>query len=239
MKRILIFIITYNSLVKLPKVIDKIKKIKMQNFKFKVLISDDNSIDGTNKYINKIKKQKNILVNINKRRLGEGGNIKICLDFAIKNKFDFALMVHGDDQYDPRVLNKFYKKIMNNRNCAAVIGSRMTNKKNALKGGMPFYKILGNIILTRIFNFVMKTSFTDAHSGQWLLNLKKIKKIEFRKLSNYHNFDNQLRIILLKKKNLILEAPIRTKYFLNEPAKFHFIYAVRFLLDVLLSYFKK
>ena len=85
----------------------------------------------------------------------------------------------------------------------------------------------------------MKTNFTDAHSGQCLLNIKKIKKIRYKKLSNYHNFDNQLRITLLKKKNLVLEAPIKTKYFLNEPAKFHFIYAVRFLLDVLSSYFKK
>ena len=147
MKRILIFVISYNSSIKLPKVIDKIKKIK--NFKFKILVSDDNSVDDTNKYIKKIEKQKNIFININKKRLGEGGNIKVCLDYAIKNKFDLALMVHGDDQYDPRVLNKFYKIMTNSKDCAAVVGSRMVSKNNALKGGMPFYKILGNIIFLR------------------------------------------------------------------------------------------
>ena len=56
MKKILIFVITYNASIRLLRVIKKIKKIKEKNFKFKVLISDDNSVDDTIKYINKMNK---------------------------------------------------------------------------------------------------------------------------------------------------------------------------------------
>jgi hypothetical protein len=43
----------------------------------------------------------------------------------------------------------------------------MHNKKAALKGGMPIYKFIGNIFLTKLFNFLYKTSFTDCHTGYW------------------------------------------------------------------------
>ena len=41
----------------------------------------------------------------------------------------------------------------------------MLDKKKAIKGGVPLYKFIGNIVLTKIFNFICKTNFTDAHTG--------------------------------------------------------------------------
>ena len=147
-------------------------------------------------------------------------------------------MAHGDDQYDPRNLNRLLKKISNSFNCAAVTGSRMLIKKNALKGNMPIHKFIGNIVLTKIFNFLMKTNFTDAHSGLWLYNLKKIKKIQLNKITDGYNFDSQLRLSLVNKKYSMPEIPIKTKY-ADEPNKIHVIYAIRFLLDLLISFTRK
>ena len=59
------------------------------------------------------------------------------------------------------------------RNSAAVTGSRMKNKIKALNGGMPIYKFFGNILLTKFFNIIYQTKFTDCHTGYWLYNLKK------------------------------------------------------------------
>ena len=59
-----------------------------------------------------------------------------------------------------------------------------------------------------------------------------IKKIDLKKIENNFNFDNQLRINLIKKKFNILEVPIKT-YYGTEKSSMHFLYAARFLFDIL------
>ena len=86
--KILIFIITYKASYR---VIDLIKKIPIDYLKkhnFELYISDDFSNDDTIIDINKLKKRfKNKLtINVNKKNLGYGGNIKKCINFAIKKK---------------------------------------------------------------------------------------------------------------------------------------------------------
>ena len=238
-KSILIFIITYFASYRLDKVYKKIplKKILSKNFRVKVLISDDKSADDTIKIAKKISyKYNDTILNFNKTRLGYGGNIKFCLKYAIKNNYDYAVMIHGDNQYDPIYINHMIKKIKYNKNIAAICGSRMFYKTDALKGGMPKYKFIGNIVLTKIFNFFFNTTFTDCHSGFWFYNLSYIKKINLKRIESNFNFDNQLRINLIKKKLNILEIPIKT-YYGTERSSIHLLYACKFLLDILKNKF--
>jgi len=240
-KSILIFIITYFASYRLKNVYKKIpfKKILLKNFNSKVLISDDNSRDDTIKIAKKISyNNKNVILNLNKKRLGYGGNIKLCLNYAIKNNYSYAVMIHGDDQYDPKYINDMIININSQKNVAAVCGSRMILRKDALKGGMPKYKFIGNLVLTKIFNFFFNTKFTDCHSGYWFYNLSYIKKINLKKIANNFNFDNQLRINLINNKLNILEVPIKT-YYRTERSSVHLLYAYRFILDILNNKFFK
>jgi len=204
-KKLLIFIVTYNSSFRLKLILKKIQRIKKNNYK--ILISDDCSNDDTSNYIPK--RNKRVYININKRNLGYGENIKKCIDFAIKKKFDYAVMIHGDNQYDASYISKLYK-IIDKNNADAVTGSRMKNFKSALNGKMPLYKFIGNYILTKIFNLYFNTRFTDAHTGLWMYNLQSLKKIKFNSLDSKFNFDNQLRIQFIKSNKKIIEMPIKT-----------------------------
>ena len=107
-KKLLIFIVTYNSSFRLKLILKKIQRIKKINYK--ILISDDCSNDNTSNYIPI--QNNNIYININKRNLGYGENIKKCINFAIKKKFDYAVMIHGDNQYDASYIPKLYKIIL-------------------------------------------------------------------------------------------------------------------------------
>ena len=87
-KSILIFIITHFASHRLEKVYNRIplRKILAKDFKFKVLISDDESKDDTIIIAKTIaQRDRNIKLNFNKKNLGYGGNIKFCLNYAIKN----------------------------------------------------------------------------------------------------------------------------------------------------------
>jgi GT2 family glycosyltransferase len=225
-KKLLIFIVTYNSSFRLKLILKKIQKIKKINYK--ILISDDCSNDDTSNYIPN--QNKKIYININKSNLGYGENIKKCINFAIKKKFNYAVMIHGDNQYDANYIPKLYK-IIDKNNVDAVTGSRMKNFKSALNGKMPFYKFIGNYILTRVFNLYFNTQFTDAHTGLWMYNLQSLRDVKFNNLDSKFNFDNQLRIQFVKSDKKIIEMPIKT-YYRNEKSSFHFIYSIKYLIDI-------
>jgi glycosyltransferase involved in cell wall biosynthesis len=236
-KKILIFIITYKASFRLKKVFELIKFKELKNYNIKVLISEDQSGDDTLEIAKKIyKKNKSIVfIKNNKRRLNYGGNIKSCLNFALKRNFDYALMVHGDGQYHPKYIVPIIKKLEKS-DCSAICGSRMLIKKNAIKGNMPLYKFIGNIFLTKLFNVIYFTNFTDCHTGYWIYNLKYIKENFIKDLTNSFNFDNQMRIRLVKKALVIKEIPIKTIYG-NERSSFHVIYAIKFFFETIIKRF--
>ena len=238
-KKILIFIVTYFASKKLLETYNLIPKKFIKKNNIKLLISDDDSKDNTISYAKQIyrKNKKDIFLKKNKKRLNYGGNIKSCLNFAHKNNYNYAIMLHGDGQYHPKYIPALINKMIKN-GCSAIHGSRMKIKKSAIKGGMPLYKFFGNIILTFFFNFIFSTKFSDCHSGYWIYNLKYIKKHIYRRLTNGISFDNQLRISLVKKKLEILEIPIITIY-KDEKKSFHLIYAIKFFFEVLINRFKK
>ena len=52
-------------------------------------------------------------------------------------------------------------------------------KKRALKGGMPFYKFIGNIILTKSQNILLGTNLAEFHSGYRIYKVNSLKKYLF------------------------------------------------------------
>ena len=236
-KKILIFIVTYQASFRILTVLNKIKKINKRRDNFRILISDDCSTDDTIAYINKIKSPKRIKVILNKKNLGYGANIKRCLRYALKKKFDYALMIHGDDQYDAKYIPNMVKKLKD-PNINAVTGSRMIKKSEAIKGGMPFYKFIGNVVLTKIFNLLCNTNFTDCHTGLWGYNLKIFRSINLNNMDDGFNFDNTTRISAVNHKLKVSEISINT-FYRTEESRWHFIYAFNFLKYLVINIFKK
>jgi len=236
-KKLLIFIITYKAKYRVKKVFNAIPFNKLKKFYTKVLISDDCSGDETVNLIKKIK-GKNIKKIFNLKNLGYGGNIKQCLSFAKRNKFDYAIMIHGDGQYQPKYMIEMLNQIEKNKDIMAVSGSRMAQKKDALKGKMPLYKFLGNIVLTTLANLITGTKFTDGHSGFWLYKVNILEKINLKTITNGFNFDQEIRFRFIKNNYNIHEVPIKTKYG-TERSSIHLTYAVRYFFEILMFHFKK
>ena len=91
-EKLLIFIITYKAKKRVYNVFKKINFKQLKNYRVSLLISDDCSRDTTINYSRKILKNfKNSKLNINKKNLGYGGNIKKCLSYGIKNKFKYLV----------------------------------------------------------------------------------------------------------------------------------------------------
>ena len=214
-KKLLIFIVTYNAEKTIEDVVSRIPKQLSKSYNLEILIIDDASQDKTFEISKKIK---NIFSNTFKIKVlcnpinqGYGGNQKIGYHYAIKNNFDFVVLLHGDGQYAPEVLTKLLKPTLNNK-FNIVIGSRMVKKSLALRGGMPIYKFFGNIILTRIQNFLLSTKLAEFHSGYRIYSVNSLKRIPFYLNTNDFHFDTEILIQLFLVNEKIKEISIPTFY---------------------------
>jgi len=214
MEKLLIFIVAYNAEKHIKKVLDRIPKNLFLQYDCEILIIDDHSKDETfkeaNIYIN-ANEEMNIKVLFNPVNLGYGGNQKLGYRYAIKHNFDYVVLLHGDGQYAPEIIDKMVQPLSENDK-DFVIGSRMINKEDALKGGMPYYKFVGNIILTKLQNYILKSDLKEFHSGYRAYRTEALKRIPFEQNSNDYNFDTQIIIQSLLANFKIFEISIPTYY---------------------------
>ena len=213
LKKILIFIPAYNVEKKIFKTVRDIPKNVFKKNKISILIINDNSKDKTSSEIQKIKKyfKHKIYVLNNKKNLGYGGVQKKAYRFAILKKFNFVIMLHGDGQHTPKKIPNFIN-MLKNINYDAVLGTRMWSYRSAIKGGMPKYKFVANILLTKFQNLLLGSKMSEFHSGYRSYKVNSLKKIKFNNYSNNFHFDTEIIIGLLLKKMKIKEIPIPTIY---------------------------
>ena len=212
-KRLLIFIVAYNAGRTIEKVLSRIP-VSLHHPNVEVLIIDDSSKDDT--FLRGLRFQQQsaafkITVLRTPENQGYGGNQKLGYRYAIDNNFDFVALVHGDGQYAPEKLPALLEPL-NAGKADAVFGSRMLEKHAAHIGGMPFYKWIGNRILTMVQNRLLKTHLSEFHSGYRLYSTKALAQIPFECNTNDFHFDTEVIIQLVLKNLRILELPIPTYY---------------------------
>ena len=240
--KVLIFIPSFNVEKKIGKVLKKIPKIILRKYNIKILIIEDNSKDKTLNVIKKIMKNKNrkfkINLIINKKNKGYGGVQKIAFNYAIKKNFKYIVMLHGDNQYPADKLLRLIKPLVTNK-FDAVFGSRMINSLDALRGGMPLYKYIGNITLTFFQNLFLSSNLSEFHSGYRSYKVSSLKKIKFRNNTNDFHFDTEIIIQFLKKNFVIKEISMPTHYG-DEISHLKSIpYGLNIVRSTLLSRFRK
>ena len=240
--KVLIFIPSFNVEKKIGKVLKKIPKIILRKYNVKILIIEDNSKDKTLNVIKKImrNKKKNFKINliINKKNKGYGGVQKIAFNYAIKKNFKYIVMLHGDNQYPADKLLRLIKPLVTNK-FDAVFGSRMINSLDALRGGMPLYKYIGNITLTFFQNLFLSSNLSEFHSGYRSYKVSSLKKIKYRNNTNDFHFDTEIIIQFLKKNFVIKEVSMPTHYG-DEVSHLKSIpYGLNIVRSTLLSRFRK
>lgn len=212
-QRVLIFIVAYNAEKTIASVLSRIpEELRVPNVE--VLIIDDSSKDDTfGAGLAHSSQIPGLKINVLRTPInqGYGGNQKLGYRYAIDRGFDVVALVHGDGQYAPEKLPILLEPLLKGE-ADAVFGSRMINKQDALKGGMPLYKWVGNQVLTTFENWVLGTELSEFHSGYRLYSTKALAKIPFERNSNDFHFDTDIIIQLVFAALKIVEIPIPTFY---------------------------
>ncbi len=210
-KRVLVFIVAYNAEKTIASVLSRIPP-ELRQPEMEVLVIDDFSKDKTFQAGLQFHQDG---MNITMLRTPEnqryGGNQKLGYRYAIDHEFDVVALVHGDGQYAPEKLPELLRPLLEGK-ADAVFGSRMIHKGDALKGGMPMYKWVGNQVLTRFQNWLLGSHLSEFHSGYRLYSVEALRKIPFERNNNDFHFDTEIIVQLVYRGLKIVELPIPTFY---------------------------
>src|ERR1700689_4595571 len=194
-QRVLIFVVAYHAESTIADVVRRIPTKLLEEYDFELLIIDDSSKDATFERSHELSTRTDIPFDIrvlfNPINQGYGGNQKLGYRYAIENHFDFVALIHGDGQYAPECLPALLEPLRNGE-AAAVFGSRMLQPSEALRGGMPKYKFLGNRILTALQNKLLRSSLSEFHSGYRIYSTYALAAIPFERNSNGFHFDTEI-----------------------------------------------
>jgi glycosyltransferase involved in cell wall biosynthesis len=215
MPRLLIFIVAYHAEHTIANVLRRIPASLARDYDVEILVIDDASADATFKAGVDANQSEplpfKLTVLYNPVNQGYGGNQKIGYHYAIERGFDYVALLHGDGQYAPEMLPTLVN-LLRDTPADAVFGSRMMRPLNALKGGMPYYKFVGNRILTTIQNRLFAANLSEFHSGYRVYATRALRDIPFERNTNDFHFDTEIILQLLIANKRIVEHPIPTYY---------------------------
>ncbi|WAR46604.1 glycosyltransferase [Methylomonas rapida] len=215
-QKVLIFIVAYNAEKTIVSVIDRIPRQLLNHFDLSLLIIDDCSKDNTQRVaFNHLKNGYwcPFMVMRNPENQGYGGNQKVGYHYAIENGFDAVVLLHGDGQYAPECLPVLLDPFANEEgHLGAVFGSRMLNRRDALEGGMPLYKFVGNQILTAMQNKLLGSQLSEFHTGYRVYSVKALQNIPFDLNTNDFHFDTEIIVQMFFSGARVVELPIPTYY---------------------------
>jgi glycosyltransferase involved in cell wall biosynthesis len=253
--RVLVFVVSYNAEAFIGSVLNRIPSHVWDNedYAIEVLVIDDRSSDSTfYRVIHFVEQNPQLKIKVlyNPMNQGYGGNQKLGYHYAIEQGFEVVVLLHGDGQYAPEYLDQMISPIVAGE-AEVVLGSRMIHRLNALRGGMPLYKWIGNQILTLVQNKALGSHLSEFHTGYRAYSIRALMEIPFEYNSNYFDFDTDILIQMLDTRQRIKELEIPTYYgdevsyvnglryawlvlwttFRSRIAKWHLLYDLRFDYD--------
>jgi glycosyltransferase involved in cell wall biosynthesis len=178
------------------------------SFRSNVILVDDFSTDGTLDVAHALG-IKTIKRGVNG---GYGANQKDCYDAALAEKFEIVIMLHPDNQYDPRVI-PLLAEIIHLGICDVVLGNRIRTRDEALKGGMPLWKYLINRVSTFGENFILGQSIGDFHSGLRAYSAEVLRTIPYHQNSDDFAFDQEFLVQSVHFGFKIGDIPVPVRYF--------------------------
>lgn len=178
---------------------DSLKNIP-QDIKCDLIYVDEGSVDSSVK----IAENYNARVIILKCR-GHGRAQKTAIRYALKKGYTKMILTHPHFPDDV----KFVNRLISHDNGDVVFGSRMRTGKAVLHG-MPVWKYLGNIFISKLFLLFTGIDVHSLHSGFRLLTRKAMKNLQFKLMGNGYIFDVQMVLQFAERKIVVSEVPLPT-----------------------------
>ena len=157
-KKISILIPVYNEAETIKTCIENVLNSDTLNIEKEIIVSDNNSDDGTKKILENIN-YPNVKILYKEKNEGKGANLINAIKHA---DGDIIIFQDGDLEYSPSC----YKDLLSpfiEYNADVVYGSRLTGAKATKISGFPNF--IANKIITFFINLLFNKIFSDVETG--------------------------------------------------------------------------
>ena len=210
-KRLGVFVISYNAEKLIQETLRRIPDDVWRAVEVVYVVDDCSMDETTRKAMDYPDPYRKLVVVRNRTNRRYGGNQKFGYQYAIDRGLDAVIMLHGDGQYAPEMLPDLFRPLVDG-SADVVIGSRMINRRDALKGGMPKYKFVANIFLTWVENLLSGLAMSEFHSGYRGYSTRFLRQIPLWENSDEWHFDTHILFQARQAGAAIRELPIPTRY---------------------------
>lgn len=198
----LVIIPTYNELDNLPRLIPLVLH---QDENIHILIVDDNSPDGTAKYVEDVSTQ-NPRVHLIKRekKMGLGTAYIAGFKYALENNYDYIFEMDADFSHDPNEIKNFLNAI---KEYDLVLGSRYVHGVRVLN--WPMRRLLLSFFASVYTRLITGMPIRDATGGFKCFRRRVLEAINLNKIkSNGYSFQIEMTFKAYAKGFKIKEIPI-------------------------------
>ena len=203
MEKSLIIIPTYNELENIQKMIPEIFGLYENNLD--ILVIDDNSPDGTGRFVEELSKNNNRVKIIRReKKSGLGTAYVEGFKFALKNDYDFIFEMDADFSHDPKEIRNFLKAI---KDYDLVLGSRYASGISVVN--WPMRRLILSYLANLYTRIITGLPVKDATGGFKCFRRQVLESINFDKVkSNGYAFQIEITFKAWKNGFTILEIPI-------------------------------
>ena len=199
-KSLTVIIPVYNEKDTVKECIERVLKADTCGLNLNIIVSDNNSTDGTKEILKSINDEK-VKCYFKEKNEGKGSNIKNALQYATG---DLILFQDADLEYHPENFPDLINPFIRN-NADVVFGSRLTGSKITKILGLP--NLVGNKTFTLLANILFNKIFTDIATGYKVFTNKVIKTMDIR--SDGFEIEPEITAKISKNSQLnIYEVPI-------------------------------
>ena len=151
-------------------VIQTLQKLNIlkKNIKLEIIVINDGSTDLTNVLL---KKNSGLYTKLLSLGMNQGKG-KAVIEGLKHCSSEFVFIQDADLEYDPSNIINFIQK-MEETDADLIIGSRFTSSNRRV---LHFWHMLGNKIITFLFNILNNTTFTDIYCCYCLFKKEKINR---------------------------------------------------------------
>ncbi len=187
-RKILLFIPGYNCEKQVVRVLRKVQKSDAMKYINEIVFVNNRSTDDSEKKVLEFKRKTELPIRVfrNKDNYNLGGSHKVAFDYAIKNRFDYVIVLHGDDQGDindiiPVLRSEEYTK----HDC--MLGARFMKGSRLI--GYSKFRTFGNRVYNLLFSLVTFNRIYDLGSGLNIYSTKMLKNKFYSKFPDRLTFN--------------------------------------------------
>lgn len=171
----LVIIPTYNEIDNVGRVISAIFSVAAN---VDILVIDDNSSDGTGKYVEGLSNN-DLRVHVIRRshKLGLGSAYREGFKYALKEGYDYVFEMDADFSHNPQDIPRFLEEI---KHCDLVVGSRYLNQISIVN--WPISRLLLSYFANVYARIVTGTPIRDLTSGFKCYRRKVIESLPLHRI---------------------------------------------------------